>query len=239
MIEQRARYRRVRDRSIFVGNPEDVVDRPFGPGLPGIREWTEANFDFSGYVTGYVPPTSTERTRLRAGLGYGVDDRMCVVTVGGSGVGEALLRRVLDAVPETRRLVPGLRFLVVTGPRIDPDSLPRRRGVTYRGYLPDLHHHLAACDVAVVQGGLTTCMELAAAGRPFLYVPLRNHFEQNIHVRHRLERYGAGRCLDYELASDPSTLATAIAEELHRPVAGRPVETDGAVRAAAMLAELL
>ena len=26
MLEQRARYRRLRDRSIFVGNPDDVVD---------------------------------------------------------------------------------------------------------------------------------------------------------------------------------------------------------------------
>ena len=35
MLEQRARYRRLRDRSIFVGNPDDVVDESFGPGLPG------------------------------------------------------------------------------------------------------------------------------------------------------------------------------------------------------------
>ena len=41
-------------------------------------------------------------------------------------------------------------------------------------------------------------MELAAARRPFLYFPLRDHFEQNRHVRHRLERYGAGRYMDYD-----------------------------------------
>ena len=52
--------------------------------------------------------------------------------------------------------------------------------------MPDLDRHLAACDLALVQGGLTTCMELAAAGTPFLYFPLRNHFEQNFHVAHRL-----------------------------------------------------
>ena len=34
---------------------------------------------------------------------------------------------------------------------------PRRRGVDGAvGYVPDLYRHLAACDVAVVQGGLTT-----------------------------------------------------------------------------------
>lgn len=44
MIEQRARFPRLRDRSIFVGNPEDVVRQDFGPGLPDIREWTGQNF---------------------------------------------------------------------------------------------------------------------------------------------------------------------------------------------------
>jgi predicted glycosyltransferase len=90
----------------------------------------------------------------------------------------------------------------------------------------------------VVQGGLTTTMELAASQRPFIYLPLRHHFEQNFHVRHRLAQYGAGRCLDYEEA-DPETLAAAIAAEITRPVTYRPVETDGAARAAALLAELI
>ena len=101
--------------------------------------------------------------------------------------------------------------------------------------MPDLYRHLAACDLAVVQGGLTTTMELAAARRPFLYFPLRNHFEQNRHVRHRLERYGAGRYMDYD-ASPPEVIAEAIAEEIDRPVDYRPVETDGAARAAALIA---
>ncbi len=239
MIEQRARLHRVRDRSIFVGNPDDVVPLSFGPGLPEIREWTVENFDFAGYVTGFDPPGPDERAALRRRLGYGPDDLLCVVTVGGSGVGEPLLRRVLDAAPLARRRIPELRFLVVTGPRIDPRGLPRRRGVSVRGYLPDLHRRLAACDLAVVQGGLTTCMELTASGRPFVYVPLRHHFEQNYHVRHRLERYGAGRCMPYDQAADPDALAAAIVEEVGRTVTYRPVETDGAARAAALLADLV
>jgi pimeloyl-ACP methyl ester carboxylesterase/predicted glycosyltransferase len=240
MLEQRARLRRVRDRSIFVGDADDVVPMSFGPGLPGIREWTVGNYDFAGYVTGFAePPDEAERAAVRHRLGCGADDLLCVVTVGGSGVGEPLLRRVLDAVPLARRQVPGLRFLVVAGPRIDPGTLPRRRGVTVRGYVPDLHRVLAACDLAVVQGGLTTCMELTAAGRPFVYVPLRHHFEQNYHVRHRLDRYGAGHCLPYEEAADPDALAATIVKEVGRTVAYRPVATDGAARAAALLSALL
>ena len=239
MIEQRARFRRVRDRSIFVGSPDDVVDADFGPGLPPIRQWTEENFDFAGYVTGFDPAALTGTEDLRRELGVGPEEKLCLVTVGGSGVGGPLLNRVLDAVPLVRRLVPGLRFLVVSGPRIDPASLPAIPGATVVGYLPDLYRAMAACDVAVVQGGLTTCMELTALRKPFVYVPLRRHFEQNIHVRARLDRYEAGRCLDYAVAADPEGLAEAVAKELTREIAYRPVETDGAARAAAMLAELV
>ena len=103
MLEQRARYRRLRDRSIFVGNPDDIVDASFGDGMPRIRDWTEANYDFAGYVTGFAPPSAEERAAVRERLGYGPDDLLCVVTVGGSGVGDALLHRVMDAVPLARR----------------------------------------------------------------------------------------------------------------------------------------
>jgi predicted glycosyltransferase len=239
MLEQRARYARVRDRSVFVGNAEDVVPVTFGPGLPAIDEWVRANFDFAGYISGFDPRELGDRDELRQSLGYAADQRLCVVTVGGSGVGLPLLQRVLDAVPAVQAQRPDLHVLVVTGPRIDPDSLPAPRGVSVRGLVPDLYRHLAAADVAVVQGGLTTTMELTATRTPFVYVPLRHHFEQNLHVRHRLDRYGAGRCLDYETATDPDALAAAVVEEAGRETAYRPVETDGAAVAARMIADVL
>ena len=111
-------------------------------------------------------------------------------------------------------------------------------GLEVRAYVHELYRHLAASDLAVVQGGLTTAMELTATGRPFLYFPLRHHFEQTVHVTHRLDRYEAGRRMDFDTAT-PSVIAAAIAEEIGRETAYRPVETDGAARAAALIAELL
>ena len=81
-------------------------------------------------------------------------------------------------------------------------------------------------------------MELTASQRPFLYFPLRHHFEQNLHVRYRLERYRAGRRMDF--AEDgPEQIAAAIAEELGRTVDYLPVETDGARQAALAISALL
>ncbi len=238
MIEHVARYPALRDRSIFVGNPDDVVPHTFGPNLPAIREWTLRNFEFSGYVTGFDPAETVDRERLRARFGYRPDETVCIATVGGSGVGTHLLRRIMAAYPQAKRQIANLRMIVVAGPRIDRTALPAIDGVEVVAYVPQLYQRLAACDIALVQGGLTTTMELAANGRPFLYFPLRHHFEQNIHVRHRLARYGAGRCMDYETAN-PASIAEAMVEELARPIRSRPVETDGAAKAAAMIAQLL
>ena len=238
MVDHVAEHPEVRDMALFVGNPDDIVPERLGPQLPAIRDWTERHFDFTGYVTGFDPADLGDRTRLRAELGYGDDERVCIVTVGGSGVGADLLRRVIASFPAAKEGIPDLRMIVVAGPRIDPASLPSHAGLEVVPYVHNLYRHLAACDLAVVQGGLTTAMELTAQKRPFLYFPLHHHFEQNFHVRHRLERYGAGRRMDFD-DSPPEQIAVAIAEEIDCEVEYRDVEVDGAARAARRLVELL
>jgi predicted glycosyltransferase len=239
MIEHIAHYPRLRDRAIFIGAPEDIVPDSFGSDLPSIRTWTEANYDFSGdYITGFDPTDLADRDAIRAELGYGADDQVCIVTVGGSGVGAHLLRRVIDSFPEAERTVPGLRMVIVAGPRIDPTQLPVQRGIEVHSYVHDLYRHLAVCDLAVVQGGLTTTMELVANNRPFLYFPLGHHFEQNFHVPYRLARYGAGRRMDYA-TSTPEVIAAAITERIGKPVSYRAMDPDAVNRVASRIGELL
>jgi pimeloyl-ACP methyl ester carboxylesterase len=238
MIEHIARYPRVRDRAVFVGAPDDIVPDRFGPELPLIREWTEDHYLFSGdYVTGFGDQLA-DREALREELGYEADERVCLVTVGGSGTGGHLLRRVMQAYPAAKELVPALRMVVVAGPRIDPRTLPVGDGLEVHAYVPDLYRHLAASDLSVVQGGLTTTMELTANNRPFLYFPLGHHFEQNFHVPHRLDRHGAGLRMGYD-ASPPEVIAEAIADEIGKAVVYKPIDPQAAARVAGLIAELL
>jgi predicted glycosyltransferase len=238
MVEHVSRNPRLRDRSIFIGEPADIVPAALGPGLPAIADWTRERFAFSGYITGFEPAEIADRERLRAELGFGPDDTICVVAAGGSGAGSHLMQRAAEAFPEAKRRVPELRMLIVTGPRVDESALPRHDGLEVCGYVHRLYRHLAACDLAISHGGLATTMELTAAKRPFLYFPLRNHFEQNHHVAHRLDRHGAGRRMSFA-DHGPEEIATAIESELGRSVDYEPVPADGAARAADLIADLL
>ncbi len=237
MLDHLDRRPEVRDLSLFVGDAEDVVAEPFGPSLPAIDAWTREHYEFCGYVLG-GEGEEVDREAIRAGIGIEGGETLCVVAVGGSGVGAALLRRAIEAHEAARERLPGLRTLAVCGPFIDPGSLPSAKGLELRGYVPDLDRVLAAADVALVQGGLATTMELTAARVPFVYVPLEMHFEQQVHVHHRLRRHGAGRRIDYRDCT-PEALATAIAAEVGGDPAPLAVPADGARRAAERLASLL
>jgi len=116
-----------------------------------------------------------------------------------------------------------------------PKTHPR---IDVRAFVPDLFRHHAAAHLAIVQGGLTTTMELAAFQTPFLYFPLRNHFEQNFHVARRLDRLGAGVRLDYDRTT-VEELGQAILDHLGKPVHYAEVPRDGTERAAKLISELI
>jgi predicted glycosyltransferase len=220
---------------LFVGEPEDVSDRPFGFLLPNRREYARRHYRFLGYVFPFDPAAYADR-KVRSALGY--DDRPLVLcAVGGTSVGADLLRLCAEAYPHLEKRVAGVRMVLVCGPRLDPAAVPALPGLEVRGYVPRLYEHLAACDVAVVQGGGTTTLELTALRRPFVYFPLENHFEQNLVVAERLARHRAGRRLSYS-QTPPEALADTLIELLGSDVTWPEIPADGAHRAARLINEL-
>jgi pimeloyl-ACP methyl ester carboxylesterase/UDP:flavonoid glycosyltransferase YjiC (YdhE family) len=228
----------VRDLSILVGDEEDVLDREFGPDLPNMRQWAHEQFRFPGYTFHFDPRALRDRPALRARLGYRSDERVILASVGGTRVGRSLLRKCAEAFNLIAAQIPETRLVLVGGPRLaeaEPSWGPR---VEVRSFVPDLFEHHAAVDLAIVQGGLSTTMELAAVRTPFLYFPLRHHFEQQLHVARRLDRLGAGVRLDYDQTS-PEALGAAMLEHLGKPVHSADIGLDGTDRAARLLAGLL
>ena len=238
-LEHVARYPYLRDTAIFVGNREDVTEQTFGPGLPVIREWTDRNFCYCGYCLPFDPRALADTERLRAQHGYRSDEKIAIAAIGGTSTGAHLLQRIAAAFPRMKRELPELRLILVTGPRLSTDAFEPMPGLEVRPYVHNLYEHLACCDLALVQGGLSTTMELVATRRPFLSFPLQRHFEQCVHVRKRLANYAADCSMDYAATLDPDAVARRALAAMHEPVCYRPVETDGAARAALRIAQVL
>jgi pimeloyl-ACP methyl ester carboxylesterase len=229
----------VRDLSILVGDEDDVLDRPFGPDLPNMRQWAREHFGFSGYTYHFDPAQYRDKAALREHLGFRPDERVILVSVGGTRVGRSLLKKCADAFALVADRVPDARMILVGGPRLAEHELPRGPRVEVRPFVPDLFRHHAAAHLAIVQGGLSTTMELAALQTPFLYFPLRNHFEQNFHVARRLDRLGAGVRMDFDRTTEEE-LGAAILDHLGKPVQQhREAPAGGTERAARMIEHLL
>lgn len=237
-LEHIGRFPYIRDAAIFIGNPDDVVEDRFGPGLPIIREWTDQNFRYSGYTLPFDPAALADQEALRAKLGYKQGETLVIAAVGGTSVGSHLLHKIAAAFPHMKRQVPNLHMVLVTGPRLGGEAFPDLPGLEVTAYVHNLYEHLACCDLALVQGGLSTCMELVANRKPFINFPLQRHFEQLVHVQRRLRNYGADCAMNYGDVT-PERLVDRALDILHKPVKYRAVETDGASRAARMIAHVL
>ncbi len=161
MIEHIERYPRVRDRAIF-GDPDDIVDETF-----------DRDCHLSARTQQHQVLRLHHRRRSRGVCGP------CRTATSGSAIATTKDMHRHGRRIGGRQCATARRYRIgrcgsqgVTGNALRGRHRPahrsgklaarfRRRG---HGYITDLHLRLAACDIAVVQGGLTTCMELTAAG---------------------------------------------------------------------------
>ena len=237
-VEMRELHPEASDLSIFIGEPEDIPDREFGENLPNMRAWAKEHFSFPGYVLPFDLADYSDRQALRTELGFSPEDKILLVAVGGTSVGRPLIEKCLEAQPILKEKIHGIRIVVLCGPRIDPNSFDHLDGIEFLPFVKDPIRYYAACDLAVIQGGLSTAVELTALGRPFLYFPLKDHFEQQHLVELRVKRYKAGVRMDFD-DTNPGDLAEAIEANMETSVKYRPVNTDGAKKAASMIIEVL
>ena len=232
----RSFYDGKKNLALFVGEPEDVPDRSLGFLLPNARKLAQEVCEFVGYVLPFDPATYTNRSATRAELGYG-EQPLVVCSIGGTSVGRELLMLCGRAYPIIRERIPDIQMVVVCGPRLSARSLDLPKEIVVREYVPQLYRHFAASDLAVVQGGGTTTLELTVLKRPFLYFPLEGHFEQQVHVASRLMRHRAGVKMPYSLTT-PESLAQAVVANIGREVDYEPVATGGARKAAQIIHRL-
>ena len=223
--------------ALFAGELEDVPDKSLGFLLPNSRNHAEKYYRFTGHILPFDPAEYADKTRIREKLGYGKEP-LIVCSIGGTAVGKDLLELCAQAYPIIKKKVPNLHIILICGPRLSVDSVQVPDGVIVKGYVPALYEHFAASDLVIVQGGGTATLELTALRRPFLYFPLANHCEQQIHVADRLARHKAGIKMIYSQTT-PEILAGKVIANLGKNVDYPPIAVQGAQKAAQLIGEFL
>jgi UDP:flavonoid glycosyltransferase YjiC (YdhE family) len=224
-----------KNAAIVFGEIDDGPERSIGFLLPNRRRYAENHVEFVGYPLSFDTKAVPPRDALRCELGY-EDEPLVICSVGGTSIGRDLLELCGRAYPLVTARVSGLHMVVVAGPRIDPGSLDLPVGIDRRGMVPQLWRHLAACDLAIVQGGGATTLELEALRVPFLFFPIEHQSEQEVTIAKRLARHGAG--LRMHLSSTtPQELAEAIIANLGIQVSYPNIPVDGAHLAAKRILE--
>ena len=233
----------IEDVTVFVGEPEDIPDKPFGWFLPNRRKLALSYCKFAGYVLPFEVDSLLEegaKKAMRRKLGFGEKELLIVASMGGTAAGEKLLELCSEAFDLLKAREPNSRMIIVGGPRFQGETFAPTDRKEIKSFVPNLYEYFAACDLAIVQGGGTTTLELTALKKPFIYFPLEGHFEQEVLVEHRLKRHKAGYRMRYSEAT-PEKLQEKILEKLKckDDISYVDIDTEGAKRTAQLINELL
>lgn len=224
------------DLALFVGEPDDVPDDTFGFMLPNRREFANAMYTFIGYVFPFDVAQYSDKLAIRKTLGYN-EDPLLICSLGGTSIGKEQLELCGQAYTIAKNNIPDLKAVFVTGPRLSSNSLNLPKDIEVKGFVPSLYKHFAACDLAIVQGGATSTLELTALRRPFIYFPLEGHCEQ-ANVSRILTKKGAGIKLKLT-TTRPEILAGQIINNIGKEVSYADIPKDGALKAAQHLVRLI
>ena len=219
MIEHIDRYPWIRDRADLRRQPRRHRARHrSAPGLPAIRDWTEAHFSFSGYVTGFTPPSLDEPRRAppparlpattswsasspsaaAASAGHLLDEGHRRLPAG-QAAGARLRMVVVDRPPHRPGVASAARR--PRGPRLRPPPLPAPGRLRPRRRPGRADHH--AWSWPRPGGRSSTSPSPTTSSRTSTSATA-------------CDRYGAGRCMDYA-TTDPDVIAAAIAERDRPP----------------------
>jgi UDP-N-acetylglucosamine--N-acetylmuramyl-(pentapeptide) pyrophosphoryl-undecaprenol N-acetylglucosamine transferase len=173
------------------------------------------------HVGPIVRQASADRDTLRRRFGFAKST--IVVSVGGTDAGRYLIEKTIEAHRRLQGRELDTELVIVSGPSLKmPDSPGQYRNF---GFVDNLHELIYAADLVISLAGRSTIDESIAYGTPGIFIPIKNHFEQEA---------GAAR-MGYKY-DDIFWLESLIEEKLgHRSNA---MDAGGAERAAKIISSL-
>ncbi len=94
-----------------------------------------------------------------------------VISIGGTDAGIFLIDKSIEAISKINQ---DIEIVVVTGPSITK----KFDNVKNLGFIDNLHELIFASDLIISLAGKSTIDESKAYGTPGIFIPIKNHFEQ-------------------------------------------------------------
>jgi len=116
-----------------------------------------------------VRTTNFSREELREKFSF--NKKTVVVSVGGTDAGKFLIEKTIDAFSKIK----DVELVIVSGPKLDDDF---GKNIKNLGFVENLHEIIFASDLIVSLAGKSTIDEAKAYGTPGIFIPLKDHFEQ-------------------------------------------------------------
>lgn len=124
------------------------------------------------YVGPIVRRASADRNALRKRFCF--EKNTILVSSGGTDAGKYLVQKAIDVhCPIQSKL--DSELIIVSGPSLKlPDSQEYRN----LGFINNMHDLVYAADLVISLAGRSTIDESMAYGTPGIFIPIKNHFEQ-------------------------------------------------------------
>jgi len=174
----------------------------------------EANIRRIGPI---VRKTNHSREELRRKFSF--NKKTIVVSIGGTSAGQFLIEAVIEVF---NKLKLDTELVIVSGPSLKiPDDKIRNFG-----FVNNLHEIIYAADLIISLAGKSTIGESKSYGTPGIFIPIKDHFEQEENAKE----------LGFSF-EDLFRLETLIPDKINEK--RNPVMSDGAQKAANLIKTLL
>lgn len=124
------------------------------------------------YVGPIVREILEHRETLRKRFNF--TKKTIVVSVGGTDAGKYLIEKVIDSFRRLKAKL-DIDLIVVTGPSL---QISPAEDFRLFGYVPNLNEYIYASDLIISLAGRSTMDESIVYNIPGIFIPLKNHYEQ-------------------------------------------------------------
>jgi len=164
-----------------------------------------------------VRQTKFSREDLRNKFSF--KKKTIVISVGGTDAGLFLIKKALESISKINQDV---ETILISGPAISE----KFENVRNLGFVDNLHELIFAADLLISLAGKSTIDEAKAYGTPAIFIPIKDHFEQEDNAKEE------GFVFD-----DINRLDKLIVEKLEEK--RNQVNTDGAKNASDIIQKLM